>query len=141
MSRSMTRRAFTAAVAALGAGAIAIPTVAANGQRYALRLRHHREKAAQGTKVALWVRVINKTNFSSSVPVTFRVATDSALQGVVWQATGVASQTSSHIARASTLLTSQQVPDGVPLYAGVLLGDPPALAKARRIRRKLPAVA
>jgi len=136
MSRSITRRAFTTGVAALGMSGVAISSVAASGNTYAPYFRHYRRTKRGKTEVGLYVRVVNKSDFTLSVPVTLQLATDQAMKNVIWQSTGVASQSGSHIVREHTVLTTQTVPVGTPLYAGVLFGDTPALARVRRIRKQ-----
>jgi phosphodiesterase/alkaline phosphatase D-like protein len=145
MSRLISRRAFASGVVAAGvaatgvvalsARAAAIPSTVRSKQRYAVEVRHYGQIATQGMTMAFWIRVIDKSDFSASVPVTVQLATDSALKGVIWLGTGVASQAGSHIVRVSTLLPDQQLRRNAALYAGVWAGDPSILAKVKQVRK------
>lgn len=135
MSKLINRRDFATGMVVLGASAAAIPSIAGAARRYSVAFRHYGRVVANGMSMSFWIRVLDKSNFSGSVPVTVQLATDSGLKGVIWLGTGVASQAGSHIVRVNALLTDQQLSRNVALYAGVFAGDPPMLAKVRQVRR------
>jgi phosphodiesterase/alkaline phosphatase D-like protein len=136
MSMAITRRAFGTGVAAVCASAIASRSVASLNSQYSYHFRHYRRtnRHTHLTSVQLWARAIDNSDFASSVPITFQLATDSGLQSVLWQTSALAEQSASHVVRAGTLLTVQSIPYDLVLYAGLLLGSSPVVAQIRRVR-------